>query len=99
MGGETIELMLPESAIAVEPVGHVPQRGGREAHATHSAVPPAFHKVRALEHYQVLADRGKRNGKGAGELADRGLAAREARHDRAARRIRERTEHEIETRL
>lgn len=97
--GETVELVLPELAIRVEPRRRIPHRVRRETHATHSSVAPPLHQSRPLEHDEVLADRGKRHREGARQLADGGLPTGEARDDRSARAVGEGAEDEVETGL
>lgn len=99
MGGEAIEVVFPEAPVAVEPPRRAAQRPGGEAHAANPPVAPPLHEPGALEHDEVLADRGERHREGARQLADGGLAGRQARHDRAARRVGQRAEHHVEGRV
>lgn len=74
VAGETVELMLPEAAIAGDPRVGLAHRAGDETAAAHSAVAPAHHESRVLEHPQVLGHRGQGHAERVGEGADRGLS-------------------------
>jgi hypothetical protein len=48
--GQTVELMLPEAAVAGDPGVRLTHRAGDQAAAAHAAVAPAHHESRALEY-------------------------------------------------
>jgi hypothetical protein len=96
IGVQGVELLGPEP-----PVGGDPLRGF--AHGIHheaAAADPAFlladEQARLFEHAQVAGDRRERDIEGRREIGDGGFAAREAREDRPARRIRECREDDVQ---
>src|SRR5690606_597710 len=93
---ETLEVALPDLAMALDPV-----RGGLERlrlEAPRSTLPDLAHghEARALQHLEVLGDGRLADVEGRGELPHRRLSGRQTREDRAAGGIREREERGVE---
>lgn len=99
MRSESIELVLPEPAVLVEPVSGTSHGGWQQAHPTNTTFTPALHKASALEHNEVLANRGERHREGTCQLADGRLSGREPRDNRAPRGVGKRAEDGIEAGL
>jgi hypothetical protein len=94
--GEAIELVLPESPVGLEPLrGFLQWRRGEPA-AADAPVAPPLDEPGALQHREVLADRGERHREGSGEVPDGRLAAGEAGEDGPARGVGERAEHDVQ---
>src|SRR5215470_18500578 len=94
---ETIESLFPEATIFLEPVIGLFQRFCIDAARTHLSVARACDQARTLENLQVLGDRRQADIERFGEFQHRGLAEREARKDRAPRRIGEGCEGRAQT--
>jgi len=94
--GETVELVVPELAIHVEPGRRLTQRCGVEPDVSDPSDATPLDEPSALEHAQVLADRRERHGERPGQLAHGVLALGQACHDRAARGVGEGVEDAVE---
>src|SRR6185503_13358686 len=88
--GEPVELLLPDLAMRLDPGRGVRDRLRLEAAAMDAAVARAAEQPGGLEHLEVLGDRRRRHVEGLAEIADAGLALRQPRDDRTARRVGER---------
>ena len=95
-GVEALEAPLPELAVALEPVGGLGERLGLEPARPPLRVAAARNQPGALEHLEVLGDRGLAHRERLGELRHRGLARREPGEDRPAGGIGERRERRVE---
>ena len=73
IAGQTVELMLPEAAIAGDPGLGLAHRAGDEPAAAHAAVATAHHEARTLEHAQVLGYGGEGHPERLGQPTDGGL--------------------------
>src|SRR6266545_2512336 len=93
---QSLEALLPEPAVALDPLVGLPERCGIEARRPPLRVAAALDEPRSLEHLQMLRDGRKANVERLCELADGGLAFREAREDRPPRGIREGAEGQAE---
>src|SRR6266508_440639 len=93
---QPIESLLPDHAIALDPLVDFLERARRERRRPPLRLLAARNEPGALEHLQVLADRGQAHVERFGELADRCAAFRETREDRAARWISEGAEREAQ---
>src|SRR5215468_8284599 len=93
---EAAEAALPVAAVALGPLRYLAQRLGLQAAGARLSAPAAAHESRALEHLQMLGDRGLAHGEGAGQLHNTRLARGEAREDGAPRRVGERGESVVE---
>src|SRR5688500_7232643 len=71
---QTVEALLPELAVVGEPVVDLFQRPGIEAARPPLGLAPAGDESRALEHFQVLGDRGHAHVEGLGKLRHRAFA-------------------------
>src|SRR5262249_8471096 len=80
---QCFELALPEHAVSLDPVRGVAERSRVELTAADSAESRAPHEAGAFENPEMLGDRRPRHAERFGELADRVVAAREARGARA----------------
>src|ERR1700756_3191525 len=89
---QTVEALLPETAVVIEPVGDLLEPRPFETAGTPLRVAAAGDEAGALEHLEVLRDGGEAHRERLGELGNRGYARREARQDGPARRIGERGE-------
>src|SRR6516225_7140394 len=87
---EAIKAVVPKMPVVLEPLGSVLERPGGNPAGPPLGLAAAPDQPGALQHLQVLRDRGKAHCEGFGELADRGLARGEACEDRAPRRVGER---------
>ena len=94
---QAIETFFPEPPIAVEPIGHRPQRLRPQSTDAPLRIDAALDQSRPLEHPQVAGHGRQRNRKRLRELAHRGLAARKAGEDCTSRGIRQRGEGVVET--
>jgi len=92
-------VLVPEPAVALDPLGGAAKRRAHEAAPAHAAVALDPGQSRSLQDANVLGDRGEGDREVAGQLADRGLAAGEAGEDGAAGRVGERGEGPVERRL
>src|SRR6267378_202224 len=54
--GKTIELVVPEPAVVIQPEGDAAHRCGAQSDAPHPPVAPPLDEPSALENRQVLAD-------------------------------------------
>src|SRR5688572_1189319 len=75
---EAIEARLPELFVVAEPAGGAGERRGVQAHRSRLRLAPARDESRALQHLEMLGDRGLAEIEGGDELAHRGLAAGQA---------------------
>jgi len=94
---DAVEPCLPQLAILLEPGVGVAQRRRHEPARPALRVAPARDQPGALEHLEVLRDRGLAHRERFRELHHRRLAPGEPREDRAARRIGERGEGGVES--
>lgn len=90
--GEGVELPLPKAAVAGDPGGGVLHRARRQPAPAHPALAAAVDQPGALQHAQVLGDRGEGNTERLSQRCDGGLAGGEAGQDRAARGVGQRAE-------
>jgi hypothetical protein len=84
IGGEEIELRLPELPVVRDPLEGAAHRHGIERGATHAPFLLHGREPRALEHADVFRDGGERHREARGELADGAVAGGESREDVAA---------------
>jgi hypothetical protein len=84
---QSIEALLPEHSIVVEPCAGPAHRPGFEMNRVDAAVLDAPDEARALERLDVLGDRGPGHAERPCELAHGCGAARQPFQDRAARRV------------
>jgi hypothetical protein len=94
--GERVEPLLPELAVAGEPLRGLHHGFCRKRAAHDPARLFAPDQPGALENAQVLHEAGERHREGLRQVAHRTAAAGKEFHHLAARRIRERPEHGIE---
>jgi hypothetical protein len=94
--GKTVELMLPEHAVRLQPLRCLLHRRCTQATTPHPALSPALHKPCPLEHRQVLAHSRQRHVERLRQLANRQLSARQSRDNCAARGVCERGKDTIE---
>jgi len=92
-----IKLEFPEAAISLDPRRCLAHWRGDERRPPNAAFTAHARQAGALEHTNVLRDRGKRHREARREVADRALARRKPSDDRPARRVRERCKRTIET--
>src|SRR6266851_8031372 len=93
---QTIEALLPEAAIILDPVGGVPERTRLEPARTPLRLAAARDQAGALQHLEMLGDRRKAHLEGFSQFSYRGLACGEASENRAPGGIGERGEGGIE---
>src|SRR6266508_2526000 len=89
---EAVEASLPEPTVLLEPVDSFLHRRTPQPRGPKLRRAAARDQPRALEHLQVLGDRLDADREWLGQLVHSGLTLREARQDRAPRRIGERRE-------
>src|ERR1700742_2266964 len=89
---ETVETLLPKTAIILEPVVSLLQRLGLNAARPHLCVASARDEAGTLQHFEVLGNRRQAHFERLRQFRHRGLAERESREDRAPRRIGESSE-------
>src|SRR5882762_2358366 len=92
VAAQPVEALFPVAPVVLDPVGDVLERIRLEPAGPPLRLAAALDQARALEHLQVLGDRGKADLEGLGQLHDRGFAGGEACEDRAPRGIGERCE-------
>src|ERR1700690_1791266 len=78
---QTIEALIPEAPVAIDPVGDLFERHGPKAAGPSLRLTAARNQPGAFEHFEVLGDGRRADDEGLGEFLDRGLALGEARHD------------------
>ena len=93
---ELLQLRLPEVSIPRDPLQRRAHRFGGDACATHAPLPLDGRQPRALEHTDVLRDRGERHVEPGGKLTDGAFPAPQARQDLATGRVGERGEGGVE---
>src|ERR1700704_992514 len=79
---QAVEALLPEAAIALEPVVDVLQRARLDAAGPPLLLAASCDQARALQDLEMLGHGGKAHVERLGELRDRGLAQRQPRQDR-----------------
>src|SRR5260221_2748430 len=94
---EALEAAFPKPAVPLQPPARFRKRLRLEPAGTALRVAAARNQARALQHLEVLGDRGLTHRERLRQLRHRSLAGREAREDRPARWIGERGERRIET--
>ena len=96
IGGQSVELRLPKSAVLVDPARGV-LHGARHEPAVADTTPfRVRHEAGPLEHAQMLVDAGEGHAKRARKVRDRRVARGQPGEDRAARGIGERGEGAVE---
>src|SRR6266571_638665 len=93
---QTIEPLLPDHAIALDPFVDLFERARLERRRPPLRLLAARHKSRAFEHLEVLAHRGEAHVERLRDLGHRRDTLRETREDRTPRRVGEGTEREAE---
>jgi hypothetical protein len=93
---ERVEPLLPEFAVAPQPLGCVLHRSGRERAAYDPTLLLPRDQPGVLEDAEVLHESRQGHRKRAGELGDRAAAAGEQAHHLPARGIGERGENGVE---
>jgi len=93
---ELVEALGPDLTAAVDPVDRAVEHGGLEVTRTELRPPTTRDEPAALEHLQVLRDRGKAEVERLGQLVHRGVAGGEASQDRSTRRVGKRPERRVE---
>src|SRR5271154_6055538 len=94
---EPIEARFPQAAVVLEPVIDSFEDAELDPAGPPLRLAPPCDQAGPLEHLEMLGDRGTAHLERLGELADRRLAGREARQDRAPRRVGEGREGRAET--
>src|SRR3954454_13501496 len=84
---EAIETLVPELAIAIEPVVHLLEGAGLDPARPPLRLAAARDKTGALQHLEMLGDGGKAHGERLGELRHRRFARHEPRENGPPRRI------------
>src|ERR1700722_11053016 len=88
MTREAIQTSLPDLAILLQPVGHIPQRRALQPRRTPLRRPPARDQPGPLEYLQVLGDGLRAERERLCQLVHGALAVlREPRKDRPPRRV------------
>src|SRR5262249_13091932 len=80
---QTVETLLPEPPILLQPVAGVLERPGVEAAGPQLRLAAAGDQAGALQHLEVLGDGRQAHREGRGQLHDRDIAGSEAGKDRA----------------
>src|SRR5881396_17312 len=93
---ETIEPLLPDDAIALDPFVDLFEWARLERRRAPLRLLAARHESRAFEHLEVLAHRGEAHLERLRDLGHRRATLRETREDRTPRRVGEGTEREAE---
>src|SRR2546428_6775969 len=93
---QTIEPLLPDDAIALDPFVDLFERARLERGRSPLRLLAARHESRAFEHLEVLAHRGEAHVERLRDLGHRRATFRETREDRTPRRVGEGTEREAE---
>src|SRR5436309_2207934 len=93
---ETIEPLLPDDAIAPDPLVDLFERARLERRRPPLRLLAARHESRAFEHLEVLAHSGEAHLERLRDLGHRRATLRETREDRTPRRVGEGTEREAE---
>jgi hypothetical protein len=96
VGGEQVELVLPETAIAIDPLHRVAQRLDLERSASRASLALNAREASALQHADVLRDRHKRDVIARRELADGVRPRGEPAQNVAPRGIGEGSERRVE---
>ena len=96
-GVQALEVALPELAVALQPFGGFRERLGLEPARPSLRVAAARDQAGALQHLEVLGDRGLAHRERLGQLRHGRLTRREPGEDRPPGRIRERRERRVET--
>ncbi len=89
MSGESIELPLPESSVALDPILGFHEWVGSQTAAMHPSFLGSGKKARAFEDPQMFRDRGERDIEWAGQLGYRRLSLSEPGEDGPPRRVRQ----------
>jgi hypothetical protein len=98
VAGERLEALVPEAAVAVEPLVGGFERRRHQTQVVDPPVAPAREQARPFEYPQMLGDRGLGHPKRARELGDRGFGAvGQTRDHRAPGRVGERMERGVES--
>jgi hypothetical protein len=84
---EAVEALLPVPPVSTDPVGDIPERFRIQPAWPPLGLPSLLDEAGALEHLQVLRDRGQAHIEGSGELRNGRLAVGEAGEDRPSLRI------------
>src|SRR5437773_6206216 len=93
---QTIEPLLPDDAIALDPLVDLFERARLERRRPPLRLLAARHKSCAFEHLEVLAHGGEAHVERLRDLGHRRATLRETREDRTPRRVGEGTEREAE---
>src|SRR5712691_6401489 len=86
---QPVVALLPELAVALDPLVGLLQRPGLEPGGPPLPLPPPRDQPRPLQHLQVLRDRRQAHLERFRQLGDGGLPRRQPREDRPSRGIRE----------
>src|SRR3954468_11504224 len=81
VGVETFEALLPVPPVQADPIGHVAERGCAQTTRPPLRLTTLLDEASALQHPQVLGDRGLAHLEGFGEVLHRRLARGEAGED------------------
>src|SRR3954470_16975609 len=84
---EAVEARVPELAIALDPVVHLPPPARLDPARPPLRLAAARDETGALQHLEMLGDSGKAHGEWLGELRHRRFARHEPRENGAPRRI------------
>lgn len=82
-----VELIFPELLVEAHPLRCGLQRLGVEAAAAHTSILMLAEQAGMFQYAQMLGNGGQGNAKGAGQLADRRFAQRQAGQDGAPRGV------------
>jgi len=93
---QTIEPLLPDDAIALDPVIDLFERARLERRRPPLRLLAARHESRPFEHLEVLANRGEAHVERLRDFGHRRATLRETREDRTPRRVGEGTEREAQ---
>ena len=94
--GQPVELLFPVQPVPLDPGRGLAHRPSDEPAAPHAPVAAPADEPGALEHPQMLGNRGQAHGEWPRQFSDGRFAGGEARDDRAAGRVGERGERGVE---
>ena len=98
MGGQPVELALPEDPVLRDPVAGLAQRLRRQAAVMRAAFDTPRHQAGRFEHPQMLRDGRQRHLKRRRQLRHRCFAFGQARQQRAPRAVGQRAEGGVQSR-
>ena len=93
---QAIEALVPKLPIMLQPIGGILERTRGEPARSPLRLAAALDQTGALQHLEVLGDRGKAHRERLGELSDGNLARNETRQDSTPRGVGEGREGDAE---